>query len=142
MLFPCLCVLAGAYSLGLCRALPADDLFLSVVMLAALAFRWPRLRAVAWFMIGFVTMWAGAWVIIDDRLTPAMQGETIALVARVADFPGTGAGSIRFIVEQELRPDLPSRIRLSWYESRTRTIASHTCSFRPETRINSRVCFS
>ena len=25
MLFPCLCVLAGAYSLGLCRALPADE---------------------------------------------------------------------------------------------------------------------
>jgi hypothetical protein len=39
MLFPCLCVLGGAYSLGLCRTFPADDLFLSVVMLAALAFR-------------------------------------------------------------------------------------------------------
>jgi hypothetical protein len=74
------------------------------------------LRAVGWFIIGFVTMWAGAWLIIDDRLKPAMQGQTIALVARVADFPGTAAGSIRFIVEQELRPDLPSLIRLSWYE--------------------------
>jgi competence protein ComEC len=116
MLFPCLCILGGAYSLGLCRTMPADDLFLAMVMLAALTFRTARLRAVGWFIIGFVTMWAGAWLIIDDRLKPAMQGQTIALVARVADFPGTAAGSIRFIVEQELRPDLPSRIRLSWYE--------------------------
>jgi len=116
MLFRCLCVLSGAYSLGLCRTLPADDLFLPVAMLAAIVFRMPRYRAVAWFIIGFAVMWLAAWIIIDDRLDPAMQGETISIAARIVDFPGDIGGSLRFIVEPEQRSKLPTRIRLSWYE--------------------------
>ena len=116
MLFRCLCILSGAYSLGLCRTLPADDLFLPVVMLAASVFRMPRYRAAAWFIVGFAAMWLAAWINIDDRLDPAIQGETIRIAARVADFPAKTGGSLRFIVEPEHRSDLPRRIRLSWYE--------------------------
>ena len=116
MLFRCLCVLIGAYSLGLCRTLPADDLFLAVVMLAAIAFRMPGHRAVGWFIVGFACMWVAAWINIDDRLDPAMQGETISIAARVVDFAANTGGSLRFIVEPQQRSDLPARIRLSWYE--------------------------
>ncbi len=116
MLFRCLCVLGGAYSLGLCRTLPADDLFLAVVMLAAIAFRMPGHRAAGWFIVGFASMWVAAWINIDDRLDPAMQGETISIAARVVDFAANTGGSLRFIVEPQQRSDLPTRIRLSWYE--------------------------
>ena len=116
MIFRCLCILSGAYSLSLFRTLPADDLMVPVVMLAAIGFRIPGLRPAAWFICGFAFMWVAAWINIDERLDPAMQGETISMVARVADFPGITDDSLRFIVEQEERSDLPARIRLSWFK--------------------------
>ncbi len=116
MLFRCLCVLSGAYSLGLFRSLPADDLFLSLVILAGASLRLPETRFLAWFMLGFATMWVAAWSVIDDRLDPALQGETISIVARIADFPRSTEKTLRFFVEQHERSDLPARVRLSWYE--------------------------
>ena len=116
MLFRCLCILSGAYALGLLRSLPADDLLLPFLMLAAASMRLPATRFLAWFMLGMAAMWIAAWGVIDDRLDPAMQGETIRIVARIADFPGITDETLRFIVEQEERSDLPARMRLSWYE--------------------------
>ena len=118
MLCRCLCVLSGAYSLALFSVLPSDDLILPVILLAAAGFYRPRYRALAWFLVGFATMWIGAWIVIDDRLDPALQGQTIAIRARVAGFPDTGEGSddsLRFVATQEQRADLPARLRLSWY---------------------------
>jgi len=116
MLLRCLCTLGGAYALGLCRTLPADDLFPAVIMLAAVGFRRPGHRAAAWFIVGFACMWAAAWININDRLEPALQGDTISMVARIADFPAEVGGSLRFIVEPQHPARLPARIRLSWYE--------------------------
>ena len=115
MLIRCLCILSGAYALGLLHSLPADDLFLALLILVAISFRLPATRFLAWFMLGFATMWVAAWIVIDDRLDPAMQGETISIVARIADFPSITDESLRFIVEQDERSDLPARVRLSWY---------------------------
>ena len=103
MLVRCLCVLSGAYSLGLFRSLPADDLFLSLVILAGASLRLPETRFLAWFMLGFATMWVAAWSVIDDRLDPALQGETISIVAHIADFPRSTDKTLRFFAEQ-LRP--------------------------------------
>ena len=75
MLFRCLCILSGAYSLGLLRSLPADDLFLALLILAGISFRLPATRCIAWFMLGFATMWVAAWSVINDRLDPEMQGD-------------------------------------------------------------------
>ena len=116
MLLRCLCVLGGAYSLGLTRSLPADDLLFALVILAAVSFRLPETRFPGWFMLGFATMWVAAWSVIDDRLDPAMQGETISIVARIADFPRSMDKMLRFNVEQDQQSGLPARIRLSWYE--------------------------
>ena len=120
MLLRCLCVLGGAYALGFSRSLPADDLFLTLVILAGLSFRLPGTRFLSWFMLGFAAMWVAAWNVIGDRLDPAMQGETISIVARIADFPRSTDKTLRFFVEQEQRSDLPARIRLSWYEPEAR----------------------
>lgn len=116
MLFRCLCILSGAYALGWLRSLPADDLFLALLILAGISFRLPATRCIAWFMLGFATMWVAAWSVINDRLDPEMQGETISIVARIADFPRITDDSLRFIVEQDERADLPARVRLSWYK--------------------------
>jgi len=115
MLLRCLCILSGAYAPGLLHSLPADDLILPVLLLVAISLRLPGFRFLAWFMLGFATTWIAAWIVIDDRLDPAMQGETISIVARIADFPAITDETLRFIVEQDERSDLPARVRLSWY---------------------------
>jgi competence protein ComEC len=97
--------------------LPADDLFVSLVLLTAVSARAAATRLLAWFLLGFATMWIAAWNIIDNRLDPEFHGETIDLVARVADFPRLTETTLRFVVEPLEQPQLPARVRLSWYEA-------------------------
>ena len=103
MLFRCLCLLSGAYSLGFFRALPADEHFFAFVLLAGICFYRPGTRFLAWILLGFLSMWAAAWNVIDDRLEPVFQGETISILVRVDDFPTIGDESLRFIVQQDER---------------------------------------
>jgi competence protein ComEC len=112
-------MLNGAYALGLMRSLPADELFLPLVLLMGISAWLGRIRLLAWFMLGFAAMWVAAWIVIDDRLDPAIQGETISMVVRVADFARATGETLRFVVEPDNRPDLPARVRLSWYEPET-----------------------
>ena len=119
MLLRSLCTLGGAYALGLIRSLPDDDLILAHVFLTGICAYFPRTRCLACFLLGFGAMWIAAWIVIDDRLNPALQGETISMVARIADFPRTTGATLRFVVEPEGRADLPARVRLSWYEPET-----------------------
>ena len=119
MLNRVLCTLGGAYALGLLSTLPADDLFLPLLLLIGISARLPYLRLFAWFLLGFVTMWLAAWIVIDDRLDPAIQGETIGLVVRIVDFPRATKETLRFNAEPENRPDLPASVRLSWYGPET-----------------------
>ena len=116
MLLRSLCLLSGAYTLSFLRSLPTDELFLPLLLLTGIAARRVRTRLFACFLFGFAAMWLAAWVVIDDRLDPALQGEAISMVARVADFPRTTGATLRFVVEPENRPDLPARVRLSWYD--------------------------
>ena len=119
MLIRSLCTLGGAYALGLLSALPEDDLFLPLLLLIGISARLPHIRLFTWFLLGFVTMWLAAWIVIDDRLNPAIQGETISMVARIVDFPRATKETLRFNVEPDNRADLPARVRLSWYEPET-----------------------
>jgi competence protein ComEC len=116
MLLRSLCMLSGAYALGIMRSLPADELFLPFILLLGSVARLNRNHLLAWFVLGFAAMWVAAWIVIEDRLDPALQGETIGMVVRVADFPQATGAVLRFDVEPENRPDLPARVRLSWYE--------------------------
>jgi len=137
MLCRCLCVLSGAYSLALFPALPPDDLLLAVAMLAASGFYRPRYRAFAWFLVGFTTMWIGAWVVIDDRLDPALQGQTIVVQVRIAGFANigdSGDDSLRFVVSQEQRTDLPAHMRLSWYRPDAIPLPGETWQLRVRLR--------
>jgi competence protein ComEC len=117
MLLRCLSLLSGAYALGLSRALPADELYLPLVLLAAACVRPRKTRLLACFLAGYAAMWLAAWLVIDDRLEPALQGQTLDIAVRVADFPSETDATLRFVAEPVARPDLPAHIRLSWYES-------------------------
>lgn len=119
MLLRCLCMLCGAYSLGLFAALPADELFTGLVLLIAICGRISKARHLAFLLAGFGVMWLAAAVAIDDRLDAATQGDTVSTAVRIVDFPRVANGSLRFIAEPLERPDLPARLRLAWYEPAT-----------------------
>lgn len=116
MLLRSLTLLSGAYALGFSPALPPDDLFLALVLAAGACVRLPGTRLIAWFLAGFAAMWLAAWLNIDDRLDPALAGETLNIVARIADFPSETDATLRFVAEPLEEANLPARIRLSWYE--------------------------
>lgn len=116
MFFAGVWLLTGAYSFGLLHSLPADDLFLALILLAGACYLRRATRLLACFIAGMAVMWCAAWVIIDDRLDPSLQGETISMIVRIADFPTMTDSTLRFIAEPVERTDLPERVRLSWYE--------------------------
>lgn len=116
MLIRCLCVLGGAYSLGLLPSLPDDDLYLALILMIGVLARVSRMRLVACFLLGFAVMWCAAHSVIADRLESAMQGDTISVAVRVAEFPSVTNDSLRFNAQPRDRPDLPALVRLSWYQ--------------------------
>lgn len=119
MLLRGLCILGGAYALGLFRYLPDDDLLLPVILLAGISAYFPRTRCLACFLLGLASMWIAAWVVIEDRLDPALQGESFSVAVRITDFPRMTGETLRFVAAPEHRPDLPALVRLSWYEPET-----------------------
>lgn len=116
MLCRCLCLLSGAYSLSLLPSLPADDLFAALVLCVGVCGRYARTRFLASFLLGFAAMWLAASAVIDDRLDPAIEGDTISVAVRISDFPRAAGATLRFNAEPRDRADLPARVRLSWYD--------------------------
>jgi competence protein ComEC len=117
MLRLCLCLLTGAFALALCRRLPSDGtlLFTIVVTLASLAAH--RLRPAGFVLLGFITMWAASRQMLNDRLAPELQGQTLTATVRIADFPEVLEDSVRFRAHTIGDASLPARIRLSWYDA-------------------------
>ncbi|MDX1404302.1 MAG: DNA internalization-related competence protein ComEC/Rec2 [Woeseiaceae bacterium] len=117
MLLQCLFALAGGYTLGIFPRLPADDLLLPLTLLVA-CLAWFRAgRLPACYLGGFAAMWLAAWLVIDDRLEPRFAGETLSVAVRIVEFPTPRDVTLRFDAEPVDRPDLPARIRLSWFEA-------------------------
>ena len=110
-----LALLLGAYSLLLCRQLPATILIVPCVVLGVFLFACRRTRYAGAFILGFAVIWWAAIDNLGDRLEPVFAGQDINLLGRVAEFPQQASGSIRFVFEPLDRADLPQRIRLGWY---------------------------
>ena len=52
---------------------------------------------------------------LDDRLAGDLQGKRQGVVVRIDDFPVFDGESLRFTAVPVERPDLPGRLRLSWF---------------------------
>lgn len=117
MLRICLCALAGGYALELLRVLPPGWLLVPcAVGAAALAFL-RRSRPAGCFLLGALLVGTAARDVLDERLSPELEGPSITVTARIASFPETRAAALRFVAEPVDEPALPSRIRLSWYDA-------------------------
>ncbi|MEX2497226.1 MAG: DNA internalization-related competence protein ComEC/Rec2 [Woeseia sp.] len=117
MLRLCLCMLFGAYALSLCRQLPSDPALLATSF-AALLCLWLRVLRLAGFaLLGLLLVWIASRGMLADRLSPELQGQTLAATVRIADFPRSRSGIVHFVAEPANNPALPARIRLSWYDA-------------------------
>lgn len=117
MLRYCLPALAGAWSLQLGSRLPPEWLLALALAPAVAGLGYQRLRAPACFLLGACLAGFAAQALIDDRLPPALEGETVTVVGRVLDFTDARANPVRFLLETRGDPELPSRLRLSWYDA-------------------------
>ena len=117
MLRLCLCLLGGAYALAVFRSLPPDPALVltSVVTLSCLVVA--ELRFAGLVLLGFVMMWAASRHLLNDRLAPELQNQTLTVTVRVADFPEALEDSVRFRAEVIGDASLPVRIRLSWFDA-------------------------
>lgn len=111
-----LCVLAGALLSTLCTVLPATGLLVMLLAAALPVAALPHARPVAGLLAGFAMSGLAAGVALDDRLDADRHGERAWLTVRVDDFPVRDGDSLRFTAEPLGRPDLPARIRLTWFK--------------------------
>lgn len=111
----CLFAVAGAFALNWCRHLPPDWLLLAVAFLSIACMAFARLRPGGFLLLGFLLAGLAARVVIDDRLAPDRAGRTLAITARVADFPTNNGQVLKMLVRTDGSGGIPSRLRLSWY---------------------------
>lgn len=107
----------GLLSLRLLPALPPGWLLLvlPVVGLMLLPF---RSYPLALFLLGFTWACLSAQRALDDRLPPALDGQTLWLHGQVVGLPGDNDGVVRFELAdaESRRARLPSLIRVAWYD--------------------------
>ena len=115
-----LCVLSGAYSLQILHQLPAQALFWPTALLCAACLIFARLRLAGACLCGFTVMWFAAQSHIDDRLDPAWERQALTIDAYIVDFPTNSLETLRFIAAPIGRPELPDRVRLTWFQPHVR----------------------
>ncbi len=95
---------------------------LAVAVSLWLAFRVRICRWLALSVLGFAWAWLfGAWG-MAHTLAPALEGQDIALVGRIASIPESHGDALRFLVAVDSlagnAAGQPRRVRLSWYDTR------------------------
>ncbi len=111
-----LCTLTGAYALELFGYLPGTIVLTGCAATGAACLKCRFLWPLAFFLLGFAIMGFSARAQLAERLDPAMASQSLAVEARVVNFPTTEGDTVRFVVRPVNRTDLPDRIRLTWFK--------------------------
>jgi competence protein ComEC len=101
---------------GFLPVLPPPSLVWASIPAGLLLAAPPVARPIAVALIGFGLTGVAAWSRMDDRLSPERHGASEDISVCVDSFPEPGADAIRFVARPLGRPDLPARIRLTWYD--------------------------
>ncbi len=106
----------GLLALRFLPALPPVWLLLCMPVLALMLLPF-RTYPVAFFLFGFTWACISAQWALDDRLSPALDGQTVWLQGKVVGLPASTEGVVRFELEglQSRRFRLPERMRVAWY---------------------------
>jgi competence protein ComEC len=110
-----LCLLVGATLPAYLARLPPISLLWLSLPAALLSGASSRLRPAGFLVLGFGLAGLDAAGRLDERLAADRHGETTRVSVRVDGFPEADAAAVRFVARPVGRPDLPSRLRLTWY---------------------------
>lgn len=90
--------------------------WLALLAVAAVLLLRTRYPLPGWFLLGVCWACMSAQWALDDRLAPALDGETVWLEGRIVGLPAPGAESVRFELADASarRGNLPGLLRLSW----------------------------
>ena len=120
------CVLIGSYGLLWMPELPPVFATGSLIVLAVALSLVRRARAMSFMLLGFSVMAIAAERALDDRLSVALEDTDLVVTVRIVGFPEFRDDSVRFIGKSLSGPVLPSRLRISWYETDARPAAGDT----------------
>lgn len=116
MVSTALAVLVGACVLLGLPVLPGGGLVASICVVALFVALKSRCTIALAFSVGFTLCWFEAGRRLDDRLDPALEGETIELRGVVDSVPQSVPGGVRFRFATHPAGPLPSVVELTWYE--------------------------
>ncbi|SDT95466.1 competence protein ComEC [Pseudomonas orientalis] len=106
----------GLLTLRLLPALPPTGWLLAMLVLALMLLPF-RTYPLAFFLVGLSWACISAQWALDDRLRPALEGETRWLEGRVVGLPQQTDTGVRFELadSRSRKTRLPKRIRVSWH---------------------------
>ena len=94
-----------------------SDLTSLLFVASAAAFLLRRARPVAFVTFGFAIFHMAGQHVIERRLEPRFEGDSMLAVVRIADFPSISGQSLSMTVEPLDDRRLPPRSRVSWFEA-------------------------
>ena len=113
MVQACVALLAGAYALQLSSIPVAVACICLASVSLALARRW---YALCFGACGVALFAITATLVIDKRLAPEFEGDSILTVVRVVDFPKMADSTVSLLIAPVDDRRLPARVRVSWHE--------------------------
>ncbi len=106
----------GLLAMRFLPALPAVWLLLCMPVVALMLLPF-RTYPLAFFLFGLAWACVSAQSALNDRLAPALDGQTLWLQGNVVGLPAKAEGVVRFELENATsrRSPLPQRMRIAWY---------------------------
>ncbi len=115
MIKSCLSLLAGAYALHFNSFDSNYVLLTAAVFGAAVAYLAGGRWAATCFAAGFALFALHGLHVVDLRLPPRFEGDSMLTVLQVTDFPRRRGQMTGFVARPVDDPRIPPRVRLSWY---------------------------
>lgn len=117
MIKSCSSLLAGAYALHFTSFGSVYGLMAVAAAGAGIALLGGGRVAAGWFIAGFALFALHAQHVIERRLPPQFEGDSMLTVVEVADFPRRRGGTVSFAARPVDDPRIPPGIRISWYDA-------------------------
>ena len=117
MLRHSIAVLAGAFLACGFSSLPPVPIVVMVLVLAVAGLSLEKTRTIGSFLLGAGMFCLVATARTADKLNPELAGTVLTVSLQVIDFPVVNDKSTRLLVMPIGAPELPSRLRLGWYNA-------------------------
>jgi competence protein ComEC len=116
MVKSCLLLLAGGLAAQHSTAVFPSDVIAVTFFASICALWWRPVRTPAWFALGGALFLAAGVSVIDGRLDPAYEGDSMLATVRVAAFPEVDDRTVSLVLESMGDHRIPARVRVSWFE--------------------------